>query len=105
MNAMTPSDAKPFTQIIADLPDSSTREELNRLFAALDQVSWAQNPYTARLLACELRRKSQKVIEEAAGLVLETVRWRTDAAVREGTDLLYHVLVLWHECGIAPEQV
>ena len=102
---MTPSDAKPFSQVTADLPDSSAGGELDRLFAALDRVSWAQNPRTARLLASGLRRKSQKVVEEAAELALETVRRRTGAAVRESADLLYHVVVLWHECGIAPEQV
>jgi len=68
-------------------------------------VSWANNPRTARPLASGLRKKSQKVVEEAAEVALETVRKRSNAAVRESADLLYHLVVLWHECGILPEQV
>jgi len=79
--------------------------ELDLLFAALNQVDNAKNPRTSRLLACGLRKKSQKVVEEAAEVALETVRKRTGAAVRESADLLYHLVVLWHECGIKPDQV
>ncbi len=99
---------------IAGLPRSGTdgsvisdprTGELDLLFAALDQVDKAMNPRTSRLLACGLRKKSQKVVEEAAEVALETVRKRTGAAVRESADLLYHLVVLWHECGIQPDQV
>jgi len=45
------------------------------------------------------------VVEEAAEVALEAVRSRTTATVRESADLLYHLVVLWHECGIKPDQV
>lgn len=105
MNALTPINAMPLTQVTPALPCGDAGGEMDRLFAALDRVSWAQNPRTARLLTSGLRRKSQKVVEEAAEVALETVRRRTDAAVCESADLLYHLVVLWHECGIRPEQV
>jgi phosphoribosyl-ATP pyrophosphohydrolase len=88
-----------------ELPDRAAAGEIERLFAALDQVTWTGNPRTARLLASGLRKQSQKIVEEAAEVALETVRMRTDAAVRESADLIYHLVVLWYECGIAPEQV
>lgn len=89
---------------VAEINPSSDGE-IERLYAALDQVSWADNPRTARLLASGLRKKSQKVVEEAAEVALETVRKRPGAAIRESADLLYHLVVLWHECGIEPAQV
>ena len=78
---------------------------MDLLFSALDRVSKTANPRTARLLASGLRKKSQKVVEEAAEVALESVRSRTDATVRESADLLYHLVVLWHECDIQPDQV
>jgi hypothetical protein len=65
-----------------ELPDRADAGEIERLFAALDQVTWADNPRTARLLASGLRKKSQKIVEEAAEVALETVRSRTDVAPR-----------------------
>jgi phosphoribosyl-ATP pyrophosphohydrolase len=105
MNALTRLEGRAFTEFPTGLPDGAGEGEIERLFAALDRVTWADNPRTARLLASGLRKKSQKVVEEAAELALETVRKRTDAAVRESADLIYHLVVLWHECGIDPASV
>ena len=105
MNAVTPIDARLFIQPGATLPCSTAAGEMDRLFAALDRVSWAANPRTARLLASGLRKKSQKVVEEAAEVALEAVRKRARPTVQESADLLYHLVVLWHECGIEPDQV
>jgi phosphoribosyl-ATP pyrophosphohydrolase len=33
------------------------------------------------------------------------VRHRSRSVVRESVDLVYHLVVLWHECGIAPDEV
>jgi phosphoribosyl-ATP pyrophosphohydrolase len=88
-------------QYAGGMPD----HEIERLYRALDRVSWTDNPRTARLLASGLRKKSQKVVEEAAEVALETVRKRTQAALQESADLIYHLVVLWHECGIKPEEV
>lgn len=100
MDALTPA-TKMFLSCVAVAPEG----EIERLYAALDQVSWSGNPRTARLLGAGLRKKSQKVVEEAAEVALEAVRSRHDAVVRESADLVYHLVVLWHECGIRPEQV
>jgi phosphoribosyl-ATP pyrophosphohydrolase len=105
VNDLTPIPMPSISPFCGELPHGAFDGEVERLYAALDKVSWADNPRTARLLASGLRRKSQKVVEEAAEVALEAVRKRTGAVVRESADLLYHLVVLWHECGIAPEQV
>ena len=48
---------------------------------------------------------AQKLIEEAGEIALEAVRHRSRGVVRESADLVYHLVVLWHECGITPDEV
>jgi phosphoribosyl-ATP pyrophosphohydrolase len=79
--------------------------ELDRLYRALAGVTWADNPRTARLLNAGLRKISQKLVEEAAEVALEAVRKRDAATIRESADLLYHLVVLWYERGIEPDDV
>lgn len=79
--------------------------EIARLYDALDCVSACENPRTARLLASGCSKIAQKVIEEAGEIALEAVRHRSRSVVRESADLVYHLVVLWHECGIAPDEV
>ena len=105
MDALTHIGGPVFCGLAAEPEGTAASGEIDRLFTALDRVTWADHPRTARLLASGLRKKSQKVVEEAAELALETVRKRTDAAIRESADLVYHLVVLWHECGITPAQI
>ncbi len=105
MNAFTPVGSLPFNSPDGPVSSRFVGGEMDRLFAALDQVTKAENPRTSRLLACGLRKKSQKVVEEAAEVALEAVRKRIRPTVQESADLLYHLVVLWHECGIQPDQV
>jgi phosphoribosyl-ATP pyrophosphohydrolase len=79
--------------------------ELERLYSALSGLTSAENPRTARLMRAGLRKISQKVVEEAAEVALEAVRNRTDTTVCESADLLYHLVILWHELGIRPADV
>jgi phosphoribosyl-ATP pyrophosphohydrolase len=80
-------------------------DELERLYCALNGVTRAENPRTARLMSAGLRKISQKVVEEAAEVALEAVRKRADTTVRESADLLYHLVILWHELRIQPADV
>jgi phosphoribosyl-ATP pyrophosphohydrolase len=79
--------------------------EIARLYDALDGVSEQDNPRTARLLSCGRSKIAQKLIEEAGEIALEAVRHRSRSVVRESADLIYHLVVLWHECGITPDEV
>ena len=79
--------------------------EIARLYHALDRVSERDNPRTARLLAAGRSKMAQKLMEEAAEVAVEAVRHHPRAVIRESADLVYHLVVLWRQCGIAPEEV
>lgn len=79
--------------------------EIARLYKALDTVTEGNHPRTARLIAAGCSKMAQKLVEEAGELAIAAARHRSRAVVRESADLLYHLVVLWRECGIAPEEV
>jgi phosphoribosyl-ATP pyrophosphohydrolase len=74
--------------------------EIARLYNALDCISEKDNPRTARLLA-----SGRSKIEEAGEIALAAARHRSRSVVRESADLIYQLVVLWHECGIAPDEI
>ena len=92
-----------FPRTNVEIPADAT--EIARLYDALDCVSGRDNPRTARLLASGRSKIAQKLIEEAGEIALEAVRHRSRSVVRESADLLYHLVVLWHEYGITPDEV
>jgi phosphoribosyl-AMP cyclohydrolase / phosphoribosyl-ATP pyrophosphohydrolase len=61
--------------------------------------------YTARLLASGRRRVAQKVGEEAVEVTLAATAGSDQEVVAESADLLYHLLVLLRERGIALARV
>jgi phosphoribosyl-ATP pyrophosphohydrolase len=63
------------------------------------------SPRTARLLAAGLSRIAQKLAEEATEVVIEAVRGDRSAVINESVDLLYNLVVLWSEIGIAASEV
>jgi phosphoribosyl-ATP pyrophosphohydrolase len=80
-------------------------EQISRLHAALDLVTPATNPRTARLLASGLSKMAQKVMEEAGEVAMEAVRHRNRGVIRESADLVYNLVVLWRECGVDPSEI
>ena len=64
-----------------------------------------ETSYTAMLFAKGRGKIAQKVGEEAVETVVAAVSQGPDAVVAESADLLYHLLVLWAECGVTPERV
>jgi phosphoribosyl-ATP pyrophosphohydrolase len=89
----------------ADVENRADAAEIARLYDGLDCVGERENPRTARLLASGRSKIAQKVIEEAGEVALEAVRHRSRSVVRESADLVYHLVVLWHDCGITPDEV
>ncbi len=61
--------------------------------------------YTARLLAKGRAKIAQKVGEEAVETVVAAMGQGPGAVVGESADLLYHLLVLWADLGIAPDEI
>lgn len=84
--------------------DGST---LDRLYAVIASRRGADpaTSYTAKLFAGGAAKIAQKVGEEAVETVVEGVRGNAAGIVAESADLLYHLLVLWADAGIAPAQV
>ena len=92
-----------FPRADAEIPADAA--EIARLYDALDGVSVRDNPRTAHLISCGRSKIAQKLIEEAGEIALEAVRHRSRNVVRESADLVYHLVVLWHECGLTPDEV
>src|SRR5262252_2758921 len=61
--------------------------------------------YTAKLFSQGAAKIAQKLGEEAVEAVIEGVRGDGARLAQESADLLYHLLVLWAETEVAPEQV
>ncbi|GAB4146480.1 MAG: phosphoribosyl-ATP diphosphatase [Sphingomonadales bacterium] len=64
-----------------------------------------EQSYVARLSAKGRIKIAQKLGEEAVETALAAVAQGNDALVDESADLLFHLLLLWADAGIRPEQV
>lgn len=84
--------------------DGST---LDRLFATIAARRGADPAasYTATLLRGGTPVIAKKLGEEAVETVIEAMRGDRPRLVAESADLLYHLLVLWADAGIAPAEV
>ncbi|MCU0986505.1 MAG: phosphoribosyl-ATP diphosphatase [Acetobacteraceae bacterium] len=61
--------------------------------------------HSARLLSRGTAKVAQKFGEEAVEAVIEATRANRPALVGESADVLYHLMVLWVDAGIRPEEV
>jgi phosphoribosyl-ATP pyrophosphohydrolase len=86
-------------------------DDLGAILARLWQVIESRrgadpgSSYTARLFARGRAKIAQKLGEEAVEAVIEGVRGDPAALTRESADLLYHLLVLWADTGVTPDDV
>ena len=80
---------------------------LDRLYAVIESRRGAdpEASYTAKLLQSGMPEIARKVGEEALEAVIEGLAGDRYKLAAESADLLYHLLVLWAACGVAPEQV
>jgi|ERR1700735_4561967 phosphoribosyl-ATP pyrophosphohydrolase len=60
---------------------------------------------TARLIAMGLPKIAQKVGEEAVEVIIDAIAGERDGVIRESSDLLYHLVVLWQQLGIEPAEI
>jgi phosphoribosyl-ATP pyrophosphohydrolase len=84
-----------------------TTHPLDRLFATIAARKTADpvQSYTAKLIAAGKLTCAKKVAEEAVETALAAVAQDKPALTNESADLLYHLLVLWAACGVAPDDV
>ena len=82
-------------------------EVLARLFTVIESRRGGDPDasYTAKLLAGGPRAIARKLGEEALETMIEGLGGDRDKLVHESADLIYHLLVLWADAGIAPEEV
>jgi phosphoribosyl-ATP pyrophosphohydrolase len=85
----------------------SPGEVLDRLFSVIESRRNADPTVsnTAKLFQKGTRKIAQKVGEEAVEVVIEAVRGKRDRIVAESADLMYHLLVMWADAGVAPAEV
>lgn len=80
---------------------------LDDLFAVVAARKGAdpESSYTARLFAKGRKKIAQKLGEEGVETALAAVAETPDKVAAESADLLYHLLVLWADCGVKPDDV
>jgi len=61
--------------------------------------------YTAKLFTRGRAKIAQKLGEEAVETVIAAIGETPTEVIGESADLLYHLLVLWADCAITPDQV
>jgi phosphoribosyl-ATP pyrophosphohydrolase len=80
---------------------------LDRLWTVVMARRYADpaTSHSARLLSRGTAKVAQKFGEEAVECLIEAVAGNSEALVAESADVLYHLLVLWVDAGIRPEDV
>jgi phosphoribosyl-ATP pyrophosphohydrolase len=98
------------------MPDQTRRTErrpaaeatiLDELYAVIESRKGGDpsQSHTAKLFHKGTKKIAQKVGEEAVEVVIEAMRGKKKKVARESADLLYHLLVLWADQGLTPNEV
>lgn len=82
-------------------------EVLARLYREIEKRKGGDpsSSYTAKLFSKGRGKIAQKVGEESTETVIAAMQDSPDGIASESADLLYHLLVLWADAGVKPEQV
>ncbi len=88
------------------LPDASSAV-LDRLWEVVMERRNADPSvsHSARLLSRGTTKVAQKFGEEAVECLIEAVAHDRGALIGESADVLYHLIVLWVDAGIRPEEI
>ncbi len=88
-------------------PTDTTAAVLDRLFAVIEsrRGSDPETSYTAKLLTAGTDRIARKLGEESVEAIIEAMRGDGGKLAEESADILYHLLVLWADQGVRPEEV
>jgi len=82
-------------------------DSLDRLFAAVQEAR-DQSPSasrTSKLFRDGVQKMAKKLVEEAIEVGLDAVQMNREQVILESADVLYHLAVIWAECGISPSDV
>lgn len=61
--------------------------------------------HSARLLTRGTAKVAQKFGEEAVECLIEAARGNREALIYESADVLYHLIVMWVDAGVRPDEV
>ena len=61
--------------------------------------------YVAKLFRRGRKKMAQKVGEEAVEVVIAAMQDDHAEMVKESADLLFHLMMLWEDTGVTPEEV
>ena len=86
---------------------SESSKILERLFNVIESKKGIDpgSSYTANLLSQGTPEIARKVGEEAVETIIAALAAENKHIISESADLLFHLLVLWAETGITPEEV
>jgi phosphoribosyl-ATP pyrophosphohydrolase len=87
---------------IAGMTDS-----LDRLFASVQEAR-DRSPSvsrTSKLFRDGVQKMAKKLVEEAIEVGLDAVQMNRESVILESADVLYHLAVIWAECGVSPAEV
>ncbi len=89
------------------MSNSSEKHPLQTLYDVIESRKGADpaSSYTAQLLSKGREKIARKVAEESIEVVLAAVTETPEDLASESADLLYHLLVLWADAGITPDDV
>ncbi len=82
-------------------------DSLDRLFSAVLEAR-ARHPSdsrTAKLFRDGVQKMAKKLVEESIEVGLDAVQMNRESVILESADMLYHLAVIWAECGVAPGEV
>jgi phosphoribosyl-ATP pyrophosphohydrolase len=94
--------------LVTEPPAGAGPEVLDRLWQVVESRRLAgdvEASHSARLLARGTAKVAQKLGEEAVECVIEATLGHHEGTVGESADLLYHLIVVWVNGGIKPEEV
>jgi phosphoribosyl-ATP pyrophosphohydrolase len=82
-------------------------DSLDRLYASV-LAARGRNPAisrTSRLFRDGVQKMAKKLAEEAIEVGLDAVQMNRESVILESADVLYHLAVIWAECGVSPQDV
>jgi phosphoribosyl-ATP pyrophosphohydrolase len=87
--------------------DHMSRRFLDELFETIKSRKGAdpETSYTAQLFEGGVEHITRKFGEESVEVIVAALRETPDHVVAESADLIYHLMVLWAEQEISPEDV
>ncbi len=82
-------------------------DSLDRLFSAVQEAR-ERSPSasrTSKLFRDGVQKMAKKLAEEAVEVGLDAVLMNRESVILESADMLYHLAVIWVECGVTPNDV